>query len=504
MKHLNIKIEKLELWGELILKDIDLTLNQNERISVVWPNGSGKTTFMKMLTWVISDFHGNIENVWNLSLGYMHQVYSDNEDRTVHDELKEAFSWLLDTAEELKKLEEKMATDNSDETMEDYSSLLEAFNNRGWYEYENKIHGVANGIGVLSLLEKKLTEISWWQRTKVALAKVLLEDPDMLFLDEPTNFIDIESVEWLESYLQNKWRWWYVIVSHDREFLDKTCNKTLEIQPQRAPNLYHTNYSDYLLEREKIEKKAMMEWERQWEYIEKQEQLINRFRAWSRAGWAKSRAKMIDKIEKYEKPYIPKRPQFHFNYQGESSEKMVSFKEAFIGRTDSLFFIQEIILYKWQKVWIVWDNWVGKSTFIKTILGQIALLEWNMSVWKSQEIIYYSQMHEELDKEKTIRENFQKHGFMFPDQHLIAIIKHIKDSELSVSYGNYEDFTFKVKHNLGMDMVLFDEEAQLNLVLEEKLWYTLSYFFWTSFYIKQVIFDLKCKSEFFSKTTIVF
>jgi len=369
MKHLDIKIEKLELWGELILKDIDLTLNQNERISVVWPNGSGKTTFMKMLTWVISDFHGNIENVWNLSLGYMHQVYSDNEDRTVHDELKEAFSWLLDTAEELKKLEEKMATDNSDETMEDYSSLLEAFNNRGWYEYENKIHGVANGIGVLSLLEKKLTEISWWQRTKVALAKVLLEDPDMLFLDEPTNFIDIESVEW--------------------------------------------NYSDYLLEREKIEKKAMMEWERQWEYIEKQEQLINRFRAWSRAGWAKSRAKMIDKIEKYEKPYIPKRPQFHFNYQGESSEKMVSFKEAFIGRTDSLFFIQEIILYKWQKVWIVWDNWVGKSTFIKTI---------------------------------------------------------IKDSELSVSYGNYEDFTFKVKHNLGMDMVLFDEEAQLNLVLEEKLW----------------------------------
>jgi len=552
MKHLKINIKKLELWSETILKDIDLTLNRTDRISVVGPNGSGKTTFMKVVTGVMSEYDGSIDNIGNLSLGYLHQVYSDNEEKTVHEELRQAFIKLLDVEVKLKELEEKMWSDNSDEVMTEYGTLLEQFNNKWGYEYENKIHQVANGIGILELLEKKLVEISGGQRTKVALAKVLLEDPDILFLDEPTNFIDMDSVEWLEGYLQNKWTGWYVIVSHDREFLDKTCDKTLEIQPQRSPTLYHSDYSGYVIEREKIEKKRIGEWERQEEYIGKQEQLIDRFRAGSRAGWAKSREKMIGKMEKVEKPYIPKKPKFLFNYSWDSSDKIVSFKEAFIGRSDSLFFIQEIDWHKGQRIGIVWENGVGKSTLVKTILWHIPLLEWHMSLGKSSETLYYSQMHEELDKTKTVRENFQKHGLMFPDQHLIAILKHylfevedidkpvsqlswgqtskllfailwqkpsnvlifdeptnhldydtresleaslnsyewtilfishdryfvnklashiwfISEGELSLSYGNYEDYKFKIDHHLDMDMSLFDEEAQLNLVLEEKL-----------------------------------
>ena len=262
---------------------------------------------------------------------------------------------------------------------------------------------------------------------------------------------------------------------------------------------------------------------------------------------------MIEKMEKLEKPYIPQKPQFYFNYTWESSDKILDLKEAFIGRKEALFFIQEATVYKWQRIGIVWENGVWKSTFIKTLLGQIPLLEWNMSLWKANEIIYYSQMHEELDKDKTVRDNFKKHGFFYPDQHLIAILRHylfdaadidrrvstlsggqtskllfailgqkwsntlifdeptnhldydtresleaslqkydgtiifishdryfvnklathvwfITEWELSISYGNYEDYRFKVEHNLGMDMVLFDEEAQLNLVLEDKLW----------------------------------
>lgn len=161
------------------------------------------------------------------------------------------------------------------------------------------------------------------------------------------------SVEWLESYLQNKWTGGYVIVSHDREFLDKTCDITLELQPGKTPTLYHSNYTKYVQEREKVEKKKMDEWERQDEYIKKQEQLVNRFRAGSRAGWAKSREKMLDKMEKIEKPFIPRKPKFFFEYSGESSEKLVSFKEAFIGRKEALFFIQEAILHKGQRVGVV-------------------------------------------------------------------------------------------------------------------------------------------------------
>jgi len=124
----------------------------------------------------------------------------------------------------------------------------------------------------------------------------------------------MSSVEWLESYLQNKWNGGYVIISHDREFLDKTCSKTLEIQPQLPATLYHCSYTDYVIERNKVEKIRMDDWERQQEYIGKQEQLINRFRAGSRAGWAKSREKMIDKMEKVEKPFIPRKPKFFFEY----------------------------------------------------------------------------------------------------------------------------------------------------------------------------------------------
>ncbi len=551
MNHLKIKINKLEFQGKTVLKNIELTINQNDKISVVGPNGSGKTTFMKAIVWEIQNYEGFIENIGNMSLWYLHQIYSDNEEKTVHQELKEAFWEIQRIQREITELEENMWEDNK--LIEHYSSLLEQFNNIGWYDYENKIHQVSQWIWVLELLEKKLCEISWWQRTKVALAKVLLQSPDILFLDEPTNFIDMASVEWLENYLQNKWAGWYIIVSHDREFLDKTCKKTLEIQPKRAATLYHSHYSDYVIERKKIEKKRINDWERQQEYIEKQNRLIDRFRAGSRAWWAKSREKMIAKMEKLEKPFIPQKPKFFFEYTGESPEKLLSYKDAFIGRTDSLFFINDITLYKWMRVGIVGENWVGKSTFIKTILWQIPLLEWYQSLGKSSKILYYSQMHEELYPHLTMRENFHKHGVNYPDEHLIGLIKHylfektdldkkvsdlsggqtskllfailgqkssnllifdeptnhldydtresledalqkyewtilfishdryfvnklashvwfINDSELSISYWNYEDYRFKIEHKLNMDMHLFDEEAQLNLVLEEKLW----------------------------------
>ena len=135
-------------------------------------------------------------------------------------------------------------------------------------------------------------------------------------------------------------------MSHDREFLDKTCNKTLEIQPNLPATMYHSGYSEYVIEREKIEKIRNDDWERQQDYIGKQEQLINRFRAGSRAGWAKSREKMIDKMEKLEKPYIPRKPKFFFEYTGESSDKLLAYKEAFIGRKDPLFYINDITLHK--------------------------------------------------------------------------------------------------------------------------------------------------------------
>lgn len=554
MKHLKIKINSLEFNWEIILKDIDITINKTDRISIVWANWAWKTTLMKVLTWELTNYDWNIDNVWNLSIWYLHQIYSDNENKLVRDELKD---WLRDIVEMEKKLdiiEEQMNNNPNDiSIIEEYTSILEQFNNIWWHDYNNKIHNVANWIWILDLLERKLSEVSWWQRTKIALSKVLLESPDILFLDEPTNFIDMASLEWLESFLQNKWKGWYVIISHDREFLDKSCNKTYEVQPKRWLTFYNSNYSGYLIERDRIEKKKIENYKREQEFIEKEEKLINRFRAWSRAWWAKSRWRSLEKMEKLESPFIPKKPKFFFEFSWDLPEKVLSFKEVFIWRTEPLFFISELYLYKKQRIWIVWENWAWKSTFLKTIMKELEILDWFYSRWKAVKIWYYSQMHEELDKNKTIRDNFEKHWFNYPDQHLIWLLSHylfekadldkkvsdlswwqtskllfailwqkecnllildeptnhldydtresleesLKDFpwsllfishdryfvnklasniwfvdkwELSVSYWNYEDYKFKLEHNIGMDINIFDEAAELNQVLEEKLW----------------------------------
>ncbi len=554
MKHLKIKINSLEFNWEIILKDIDLTLNKTDRVSIVWSNWAWKTTLLKILTWEIKNYDWNIENIWNLTLGYLHQIYSDDENKLVKEELKNWMKEIKELETRLDIEEQKMNNNPYDiNIIEEYTSLLEQFNNIWWHDYNNKIHAVASWIWILNLLDKKLCEVSGWQRTKIALAKVLLESPDMLFLDEPTNFIDMSSVEWLESFLQNKWKSWYVIISHDREFLDKTCNKTFEVQPQRWLTFYNSNYSGYLVERTRIEKKKIENFKREQEFIEKEEKLINRFRAWSRAWWAKSREKSLEKMEKLKAPYISKKPKFFFEFSWELPEKVLSFKECFIWRNEPLFFISELYLYKKQRIWIVWGNWVWKSTFLKTIMKEIEILDWFYSRWKGIKICYYSQMHEELDKNKTVRENFELHWLNYPDQHLIWLLAHylfqktdldkkvkdlswwqiskllfsilwqkecnllildeptnhldydtresleeslkdfkwsllfishdryfvnklatniwfIENWELSVSYWNYEDYKFKLEHNIWMDINIFDEEAELNLVLEGKLW----------------------------------
>lgn len=554
MKHLKININNLEFDWETVFKDINFVLNKNDKIAIVWNNWAWKSTLLKIITSEIKNFDWSIDNIWNLSLWYLKQIYSDNEEKLVREELRDAFVEIVKMEAELEELEKSMAEDSSNmDLIEKYTSLLEMYNNIWGNDYKNHIHQVANWIWILELLDKKLVEVSWWQRTKIALAKVLLESPDILFLDEPTNFIDMNSVEWLESYLQNKWKSWYVIISHDREFLDKTCDKTYEVQKGRWMTYYFSNYTWYLAERDRIEKKKMDEYKREQEYLEKQKNLINRFRAGSRAWWAKSREKALERREIIDAPIIQRQPKFFFSYIWESPEKLLSFKECFIWRQEPLFYINELYLYKKQRIWIVWENWVWKSTFIKTILWQLEMLDWYFSKWKWLKIGYYSQMHEELDNTKTVKENFLKHWIEYSDQQFIWLLNHylfdrtfldkkvselsgwerskilfailwqkefnllildeptnhldydtrealesalkdfewsilfishdryfvnklstniwfITDWELSVSYWNYEDYRFKLENNIDMDLSLWDQEAELNLVLEEKLW----------------------------------
>lgn len=554
MKHLRIDIEKFETNKKEILKDISFILNENDRIALVWPNWAWKTTFFKILTWEIKDYFWKIENIWSISLWYLSQIHFDNEDRFVKDELKLAFSSLLAIENELVILEKQMQ-DNSEDIniIESYSTKLEQFNNLGWYNIDYEIHKVANWLWILDLLDWSIKHVSWWQRTKIALAKMLLSSPDFLLLDEPTNFIDLASTKWLEKYLKTTWKWGYFLISHDRDFLDKTCNKVIEISWPRKLEFYNWNYSYYVKEKLHREEILLEDYERQQDYIKSQTQLVNRFRAWSRAWWAKSREKMLDKMDILEKPFIQKKPKFHFVFDEPSWNRILYFKDVFIWRREPLFYIREVELSLWQRIWIIWENWAGKSTFLKTILWEIPKLEWLINIWKWLKISYYSQLHEELDMNLTLRENFIKHWFDYSKDKLTAIITNylftiddidkkasefswwqiskllfailwqkesnflildeptnhldyefrealetelakfkwtvlfishdryfinkvathlwiINDWELAVSYWNYDDYEFRLERWLSFDASLFDEEAQLNLALEDKLW----------------------------------
>lgn len=552
MRHLNIHIEHYEVDGNIILGPISLVLNEHDRIAIVGANGIGKSTLLKILSSEIRDFQGTIENIGSLTLGYLEQIHFLDESLTVREDLANAFTEVRTLEGRLHVLEEEMSLTGA---YEEYTELLERFQAIDGYTYMHTVERVARGIGIFHLLDHTLAEVSGGERTKVALAKVLLSRPDFLLLDEPTNFIDLSSVEWLEHYLEENWKWWYVIVSHDRAFLDTTCTSVIEVLWGAGVESYVGNYSAYVDEKEKRYARAMKLYDEQMLHIENEKTLINRFRAGSRAGFAKSRERALEKIDRVAKPTDHDTIHFTFPLWNHSSEKVIHLEDVFIGRREPLFYIRDVTLHRGERVGLLGENGVGKSTFIKTILERIPVLEWTMTLGKGVEIAYYSQMHEELISEKTMLENFHACGLPFsreriahilgnygftysdidtrvhdlsgwerskllfallsqkesnflvfdePTNHLdytsrealekallayegtLLFISHdryfvnkvasllwiVEESELIVSYGNYDDYRYKKEHGISLDMSLFDASGELDLTLEEQLWPT--------------------------------
>lgn len=376
MNHIIVSIDKYEVRGKEILSDISCTINASDRIAIVGGNGVGKTTFMKILTGEITEFDGSINNIGSISLGYLSQIHFDTEDRKVRDDLRLAFREVREAERALIDAESYMSEHPEDmDAIERYTEELDRFQMLGGYEVENRLERVARGIGIFELLERPIREVSGGQRTKIALAKVLLSAPDFLLLDEPTNFIDLQSVEWLEKYLIDNWKGGYMIISHDRQFLDKTCDIVYEIVPGHPLQVYHGNYTYSVEQKAKISERQWKVYEEQQTMIESEKALINRFRAGSRASFAKSRERSLEKLDVIAKPYVPPVTNFQFAFGERSQEKVFSFKECFIGREEPLFYIQDLVLSERERVGIIGENGAGKSTFMKTILGQLEPLD---------------------------------------------------------------------------------------------------------------------------------
>jgi ATP-binding cassette, subfamily F, member 3 len=461
MKHLNIHIESYERDGEVIIGGINTIINADDRIALIGPNWVGKSTLMRIISWETSDYTGGIENTGGMTLGYLEQIHFMDESKTIREELRDAFT-------EIRKLEQIITTEEArlEETGEydTYTDALEQYKMLGGYTYENEVERVARGIGIYDLIEKPLANVSGWERTKISLAKILLSKPDFLLLDEPTNFIDLVSVEWLEHYLEHTWKWGYLIVSHDREFLDETCTGVIEVLGKTGITRYAGNYSDSVAEKRKAKEKQEKRYEEQQILIDTEKTLINRFRAGSRAGFAKSREKQLDKIELIERPEIRIGVRFDFPYDKYGSETLIKIEDAFIGRKEPLFYIREAILSKWDRIGIVGENWVGKSTLIKTILGQMKPLEWYISVHENTRILYFSQLHETLDTTKSIYDNFAVHWLDYTHERVSGLIGIYgfgffdRDKKVSsLSWGERSRLLFALLSQRESNLLILDE-----------------------------------------------
>ncbi len=419
MKHLNIHIESYERDGEVIIGRINTVINADDRLALIGPNGVGKSTLMRIISGETSEYTGGIENTGAMTLGYLEQIHFMDETKTIRDELRDAFAEIRELERTIAREEEKLA-----DTWEydAYTDALDRYKLLGGYTYENEVERVARGIGIYDLMEKPLSNVSGGERTKIALAKILLSKPEFLLLDEPTNFIDLTSVEWLEKYLIDTWKWGYLIVSHDREFLDETCTGVIEVLGKMGIVRYAGNYSDSVAEKVKVRAKQEKIYEEQQILLETEKTLINRFRAGSRAGFAKSREKQLDKIELIERPEVRIGVKFDFPYDKFGAENLIKIEDVFIGRREPLFYIREALLSKWDRIGIVGENGVGKSTLIKTILGQMKPLEGYLSVHENSRILYFSQLHETLDTTRSIYDNFALHGLNYTHERVSGLI----------------------------------------------------------------------------------
>ena len=399
--------------GNQVLNNINLTVNENDRIGLVGVNGCGKSTLLKIITGSVNpdrftERDGIVSFANKTSIGYLEQMGSLNTDNTVITEMRSVFSDYYKAIDRLREIEAEIADGNnsgSDEYMR-LSSWLEA--NDG-YNTDVKIRMVLNGMGFGNEeLERTVSGFSGGEKTRLAIARLLLEEPNLLILDEPTNHLDFKTVMWLEDYLKG-YKGAVLIVSHDRYFLDKLCTSICEIE-RGTLTRYKGNYSAFVRLKEESVTRKEKEYEIQQKEIAKMEDYVakNLVRA-STSKSAKSRIKALDKMERIEKPFHEeKHAKIHFTYAMEPPLDVLTVKGADIsvGTGENKKTLLDEISFtvrRGDKVGIIGDNGIGKSTLLKIIQEKLphkGLIRWNSNV----KISYFEQESANLTKSLTVME----------------------------------------------------------------------------------------------------
>ncbi|HEU6783432.1 TPA: ABC-F family ATP-binding cassette domain-containing protein [Streptococcus pneumoniae] len=400
------KIER-SFAGEVLFDNINLQVDERDRIALVGKNGAGKSTLLKILVGEEEPTSGEINKKKDISLSYLAQDSRFESENTIYDEMLHVFNDLRRTERQLRQMELEMGEksgEDLDKLMSDYDRLSENFRQAGGFTYEADIRAILNGFKFdESMWQMKIAELSGGQNTRLALAKMLLEKPNLLVLDEPTNHLDIETIAWLENYLVN-YSGALIIVSHDRYFLDKVATITLDLT-KHSLDRYVGNYSRFVeLKEQKLVTEAK-NYEKQQKEIAALEDFVNRnlVRA-STTKRAQSRRKQLEKMERLDKPEAGKKSaNMTFQSEKTSGNVVLTVENAAVGY-DGEVLSQPINLdlRKMNAVAIVGPNGIGKSTFIKSIVDQIPFIKGEKRFGANVEVGYYDQTQSKLTPSNTV------------------------------------------------------------------------------------------------------
>lgn len=379
--------------GRAILEDASFRLLKGEHVGLVGANGEGKSTFLNIIIGNTQPDQGKVEWSKNVTVGYLDQHSTLKKGMSIREILRTAFEKMFDLEKTMLGLYDKMGEDNADvdALMEEAGEIQQILEHSGFYTIDAKINEVANGLGLASIgLDKDVSDLSGGQRTKVLLTKLLLQDPSILLLDEPTNYLDFEHIEWLKKYLQ-EYENAFILISHDIEFLNSVVNVIYHVENTELTR-YTGDYENFLNMHKIKVRQEERAYERQQAEIDKMQDFIARNKARvATRGMANSRQKMLDKMEILERPREKPKPIFGFKEARTPGRYLVKAENLVIGYDTPLTKSLNFEIERGTKIAIVGTNGLGKTTLLKTILGQIKMLSGNLELGDYLVPMYFEQ-----------------------------------------------------------------------------------------------------------------
>ena len=404
-----LQVQKLNksFGDQEVLKSINLTIQDRERVGLVGVNGAGKTTLLKCMAGLLSADSGEVSYSSDLSMGYLEQMADYEDGMSIWDAIMGSYAEILNLRTRLNEMEAQIARGGPDleKDMQRYARLSEEYEMADGYACENTARRILIGLGFKTEeLEQQANSLSGGQKTRLNLACILAKSPDLLFLDEPTNHLDISSVEWLEEFVKN-YPGTVLVVSHDRRFLDKTATRILDLRWGTISS-YDGNYSQYLIKRAASDLAWQRAYDKQQEYIQETEAYIRRFKAGIKSKQARGRQSQLQRLERIDRPQQEKNLALRsLNMNQESGHDVLRLKEAAKSfGSHQLFKDLELNIYKGEKIALVGPNGCGKTTLLKIIIGSLAADEGEVWLGSRVELGYYGQEYEEMDSRNTVLE----------------------------------------------------------------------------------------------------